>query len=154
MAFLASVGILAALLQNTGGPLSADANRDRMLHVPIQDFFEGLLSIEQLNSAMDEYAQQFEAKPYKVTRIVIDLAKGSENRLRAWEQVVLPRLIGPTRRAFKNGTITPAQAAVKVAPFLLVFGGPYGFDVRSDAAHDWAQRSEELTKEISEFAAP
>jgi len=118
-----------------------------MLHIPIQQFFEGSTTIEQLNSAIDAYARQFEAKPYKVGRITIDLAKVPEDRLRAWEQVVF-RLIGPTLRAFKDGTITPAQAAVKVAPFVLVFGGPYGFD-RPGPNH-----SEELTQEISEFAAP
>jgi hypothetical protein len=143
-----SVGILAALLQNSGEPLAADPNRDRMLHVPIQEFFEGLATVAQLSVALDEYARQFEAKPYKVGRIGIDLSKVPENRLNTWSEVLL-RLIGPTLRAFMDGTITPAQAAVKVAPFLLVFGGPYGFDPATGP-----HQSEELTREISEFAAP
>jgi hypothetical protein len=66
----------------------------------------------------------------------------------AWEEVVLLRLIRPTLRAFKDGTVTPTQAAVKLAPFLLVFGGPYGFDPPGP------YQSEELTREISELAAP
>jgi hypothetical protein len=149
MAFIVSVGILAVFLQNLGGPLAADLSRDRMLHVPIQDFFEGLITVERLNSAMDEYAREFETKPYKVGRIAIDLAKVPENQLRAWAQVVLPRLIGPTLQAFIHGTVTPTQAAVKIAPFVLVFGGPYGFDSATGP-----HLSQELTQKISEFAAP
>ena len=148
-----SFGLLAAFLQGTGQPLIIDPARDLLLHSPIKQFFEGARTCDELDRELRKFAREFEAKPYKVGKISIDMSKMPEDLIAKYLEVVT-RIIGPTLERFTKGDISAADAAIKVAPFVLVFGGAYGFDPQPGEDPTWFARSQALTLQISAFAAP
>ena len=144
--------ILGVLLQGAANILEPDASRDRALHVPIQEFLLGNLTDWEFEAQLREYGRQFALKPYKLSRITMDLKKVPSGHLDRYMEVML-RIIVPPLRAFLKGELTAEETAMKVAPFVIIVGS-YGFGSEgSDARPDLA-RLDELTRKISQFAAP
>jgi hypothetical protein len=66
-------------------------------------------------------------------------------------EYVAARITLPAQQAFFKGELTAAEAAVKMAPFVLIWRG-YGMDP-PDASPLTRERTQELMREIGEFAA-
>jgi hypothetical protein len=140
-------------LQTVDRPLEADPVRDRLLQKSIETFFEGAITPDQLDVQLREFARDFEAKPYKVGRSSFDISTVPEETMSKYVNVVT-KIIGPPLQRFLKGGLSATEAAIKVAPFLLVLGGAYGFDPNEKDDPIWHARTEELTRRIGEFAAP
>ena len=127
---------------------ATDQSRDLALHTPVQAFLNGTITAEQLETELREYARAFEAHPYKVGVAKIDWQKLPQPRLFAFARAV-SRMTHPALDAFYKGELTASQAALKVAPFFVMWPG-YGIDPPSATALAQEQTTELLAK-IGEY---
>jgi hypothetical protein len=151
MPILASIA-LSGLVQGVVPLLQPDPVRDRVLHIAIQEFVDKTLSSEQLEPRIREYITQFESKPYKIGGARIEWQTVPQEWLYAFTRL-LARIVEPTQRAFVQGDLTVSEAALRLAPVFLIWGG-YGMDPPPNADVATRQRISELMEKIAEFAAP
>src|SRR5262245_9616685 len=137
--------LLFTPLPLAGQVLSIDSARDLALQHTIQAFFDDKLTANELDAELRNYIQEFEAKPYKVRPLKIDWEKVPLERVLAFVKIY-SRITGPPITAFLRGELSAAQAAVKIAPFFLIWPGhgmdPPGADSLS------RQRTDELLESI------
>lgn len=133
----------------TGQMLAIDPARDLALQNTVQAFLEDKLTTNQLEAELRNYIQQFEAKPYKVRSMNIDWQKVPQERMFAFAKVSV-RITEPPTAAFFRGELTAAQAAVKIAPFFLMWPG-YGLDPPNADSRS-RQRTDDLLGKIGAFA--
>jgi hypothetical protein len=133
-----------------GQSLHIDAARDLGLQTSIRGFLDGTLSATQLETELREYAREFEARPYKVGVANIEWDKVPRERLFAFLRV-MSRLDAPVHEKYFKGELSAAQAAVQIAPFLLMWPG-YGMDPPTDDPLS-RQRIEDLLAKVREYSA-
>ena len=143
--------MLAATLPASGQGFTIDPARDLALTATIRAFLDDNLTADQLERDLREYAREFEARPYNVGTANIDWEKLAQERLFAFVRV-LAAITMPVQQAFLKGELTPAQAALKMAPFFLMWSG-YGMDAPPGEQAARA-RIYELLLEIGKFHAP
>ena len=114
--------IIAAPLCAAAQEIDADPARDTALHATIRAFLDDVLSPAQLEAQLREYSRAFEIKPYKVGVAEIDWKKIPQERLSAFARVAA-RITAPTHQAYLKGELTATEAALKMAPFLLMWQG-------------------------------
>jgi hypothetical protein len=131
--------------------LHIDAARDLGLLTSVRGFLEGALSAAQLETELREYAREFEARPYKVGVAKIEWDKVPQERLFAFMRIT-SRLNAPVHEEYFKGELSAAQAAIKIAPFLLMWPG-YGMDPPANDPLS-RQRTEHLLATIREYSAP
>lgn len=142
--------ILAAPVLALGQALQIDAARDRALTTSVRAFLNDTITADQLERELREFARNFEAKPYKMVPAPVAFDAVPQDRLFAFVRIV-SRVIGPAQQAFLKGEVTAQQAALKMAPFFLIWGG-YGMDAPQDDPGARA-RIDELLVEIGKWAA-
>ena len=135
---------LCAAAQET----QVDPARDAALLATISAFLDDTLNPTQLESELREYSRAFEIKPYKVGIAEIDWKKIPQERLFAFARVTA-RITAPTQQAYMKGELTAGEAALKMAPFFLMWQG-YGIDPPSDDPAARA-RIDALLVEIGKF---
>lgn len=140
--------VISIAFDVSGQDLATDPSRDLALHTPIRAFLDGALTSDQLETDLREYARAFEARPYKVGGATIDLEKTPQDKLFAFARAV-SGLTHPVLAAFFKGELTASQAALKVAPFFLMWPG-YGIDPPASTPLARKQTAELLAK-IGEY---
>jgi hypothetical protein len=149
--------ILVALILIVGAPCYAvaqtiqiDRVRDLALHAIVRGFLDGTVPADQLDIDLREYARAFEANPYKVETANIDWEKVPQERMFAFVRAT-SLITQPSLEAFFKGELSASQAALKIAPFFLMWPGygidPPGTDLVSQ------QRTDEVLARIHEYAA-
>jgi hypothetical protein len=133
----------------TGQILSIDPKRDLALQDTVQAFLDDKLTANQLEAELRRYIQQFETRPYRVRSLKIDWLKVPQERMFAFSKVS-GRITGPPTAAFFRGELSAAQAALKIAPFFLIWPG-YGMDPPNTDSQS-RQRTDELLEKIGAFA--
>jgi hypothetical protein len=118
-------------------------------HHPSQAFLDDKLTTNQLELELRRYMQQFETKPYRVRTLKIDWEAVPRERTFAFAKVSA-RITGPPAAAFFRGELSAAQAALKIAPFLLIWPGHGIEPTNTDSLS--RQRTDELLKQIRAFA--
>jgi hypothetical protein len=141
--------ILSTPFSVTGQVLSMDPTRDLALQDTVQAFLDDKLTANQLEAELRSYLEQFEMKSYKVRTMKIDWQKAPQERMVAFAKVSA-RITGPFTAAFFRGELSAAQAALKIAPFFLIWPG-YGLDPPGPDSLSW-QRTQELLENIRAFA--
>jgi hypothetical protein len=132
--------------------LGDDANtRDLALRAIIESALNATISTTQLETDFRTFARDFETRPYKIGDVGIDWEQVPQERIMALFRVIQP-IIAPAHEAFAKGEISVEQAALKIAPFVLI---GRGFGIESDDPDPRAQqRAAELMSKISDYAAP
>ena len=133
-----------------GQTLHPDAGRDRVLETVLRAFIDETISEEQLDRDLREYARAFEARPYKVRPAPIEWEKVPQERLFAFMRAIA-RIMAPDQRALLNGELTVSQAALKMAPFVLISMG-HGMEADPDDPRARI-RIDQLLTEIRKFSA-
>ena len=133
-----------------GQALPIDAARDRALVTPVRAFLNDTITADRLERELREFARAFETKPYKMFPAPIAFDAVAQDRLFSFVRVV-SRVIGPSQQAYMKGELTAQQAALKMAPFLLIWGG-YGMDAPPNDPVARV-RIDELLSEIGKLAA-
>ena len=128
--------------------LATDPSRDLALHATVQAFLNSTITVDQLETDLRGYAREFEAGPYKVGAAKIDWEKVPQDRMFAFVRAA-SNITHPTIAAFFEGELTASQAALKVAPFFLMWPG-HGIDPPSATALAQEQ-TEELLAKIREY---
>ncbi len=127
-----------------------DRARDFALHAIVRGFLDGTLPANQLDIDLAEYAHAFEADPYKVGTANIDWIKVPQEQIFAFMRGT-SRITQPALEAFFKGELSASHAALKIAPFFLMWPGfgidPPGTDLVS------RQRTDELLARIREYSA-
>jgi hypothetical protein len=146
---IVAVTLLFTSFSAMGQMLAIDPARDLALQNTVQAFLDDKLTTNQLEAELRDYIQQFEAKPYKVRSMNIDWQKVPQERMFALAKVSFRITQLPTAAFFK-GELTAAQAAVKIAPFFLMWRG-YGLDPENADSLS-RRRTDQLLEEIGAFA--
>jgi len=147
-ALLALTLLIAIAVDASGQILMPDPSRDLALHTTVLAFLNSTLTAAQLETDLRSYAREFEARPYKVGDPHIDWSKLPQDVLFAFARVVAT-ITHPAIAAFFKGELTAGQAALKVAPFFLIWPG-YGIDPPSPTPLAQKQ-TEELLAKIVEY---
>jgi hypothetical protein len=106
------------------------------------------LTANQLETDLRSYAREFEARPYKVGTAKVDWEKVPQDRMFAFAKAVSDITHSPVAAFFK-GELTASQAALKVAPFFLMWPG---YDMDPPSPTPLAQKqTEELLAKIGEY---
>jgi hypothetical protein len=148
---LAFTLIIAMPCHAVGQTVHIDPARDLALHTTIRGFLDGALPEGQLETELRDFARAFEAHPYKMGTAKIDWEKVPQERLFALVRVT-DRITSPAQQAFVKGELTPIQAALKMAPFFLIWPG-HGMDTPPDDPI-LRRRTDELLADIHKFSAP
>ncbi len=147
-ALVALTLVVTAAARTAGQALEADPARDLALHATVRAFLDNTISASQLDTDLREYARAFEARPYKVRPAPIDWKSVPQERTFAFMRATA-RITAPAQQAFFKGELTAQQAALKMAPFLLIFAG-YGIDPPPDDPLA-RPRIDELLAEIRKY---
>ena len=110
------------------------------------------LTSEQLEAELQKYTRQFEAQPYKVSASPLNLQQFPQEPIFALMKLVFAVCL-PTVVAWSQGQLTTPQAARKIAPFFLMWGG-YGLESEPGGMSFTREQARELMAEITTFAAP
>ena len=147
--FVMMLTLLSTPFSATGQVLSIDHTRDLALQNTVQTFLDERLTANQLEAELRSYIEQFETRPYKVRTLKIDWQKVPQERMFAFAKVSARITATPTE-AFFRGELSAAQAAVKIAPFFLIWPA-YGMDPPSADSLS-RQLTDELLENIRRFA--
>jgi hypothetical protein len=115
----------------------------------IRDFLDGKQTPEELRDGLCGYALRPDIGLHAFTSVNIDWQQLPQERLFAYFEVT-SKIIGPTLESFFAGQLSVDDAAVQVAPFLLL-GGGFGFEPPPDVDPKWHERSEALTEKVAKL---
>lgn len=147
---VALVLVVAAPCYAVAQIVQIDRARDSGLHAIVRGFLDGTVPANQLDIDLREYARAFEANPYKVDTANIDWEKVPQERMFAFVRAA-SRITQPSLEAFFKGELSASQAALKIAPFFLMWPG-YGMDPPGTDLVS-RQRTDELLARIREYTA-